>query len=125
MDDYVKSIQDGLKESRRFFSNRSKQDRELWVLREFLSYLPIDVIDSDIAVSTGEPNDVLYGPYGFQVKEVLSEGRRRGKEYLDKLEAISEATKPEDLLEFYSRRFQARSATSIAASQIFSGVAQL
>lgn len=102
MDDYVKSIQEGLKESKRFFSNASKQYRELWVLREFLSYLPIKIVNSDRAPATQEPHDVVYGPYGFQVKEVLSEGRRRGKEYSDKLEVIQEDTEPKDLLETYS-----------------------
>jgi len=102
MDEYVESIQSGLKESRCFFSNPSKQERELWVLREFLTYLPIEVVDSEITPSNQEPHDVFYGQHGFQVKEVLSKGRRRGKEYKDKLQAISEDTKPEDLLEPYT-----------------------
>ena len=72
MGDYAESIQDGLKESKKFFSNPNKPETELWVLREFLSYLPIEVVESDIAPSTQESHDVFYGPYGFQVKEVLS-----------------------------------------------------
>lgn len=43
MDEYVESIRNGLKESKYFFSNPNKQNRELWVLREFLTYLPIIV----------------------------------------------------------------------------------
>lgn len=102
MDEYVKTIQDALKDSKKFFSNASKQERELWVVREFLSYLPIDVVDADVCPAPKEPNDVTYGQYGFQVKEVLSKGRRRGDEYSEKLYAITEETQPEDLLEPYS-----------------------
>lgn len=102
MDEYVKAIQNALKDSKKFFSNASKQERELWVLREFLSYLPIDIVDSDICPAPREPNDVTYGLYGFQVKEVLSKGRRRGDEYSEKLGEITDKTQPEDLLEPYS-----------------------
>lgn len=102
MDDYVKTIKNALKDSKKFFSNASKRERELWVLREFLSYLPIDIVDTDIGPASEEPNDVTYGQYGFQVKEVLSEGRKRCDEYSEKLDAITEETQPEDLLEPYS-----------------------
>ena len=102
MDDYVESVKKGLKESRQYFGNAKKQERELWVLREFLSYLPITINDAGITASTQEPNDVFYEQHGFQVKEVLSEGRLRGKEYADKLNAISEETKPDELLEPYT-----------------------
>lgn len=102
MDKYVESVKNGLEESKRFFGNPNKQERELWVLREFLSYLPVEVVEAAIAPSKSEPNDVCYGEFGFQIKEVLTEGRRRGKEYSDKLAAISEETEPEDLLESYA-----------------------
>lgn len=102
MDDYVKSVKEGLEESRKFFGNKNKPTRELWVLREFLSYLPIEFDESKLSESDQEPNDVFYLGYGFQIKEVLSPGRKRGKEYKDKLGSITENTKPEDLLEQYS-----------------------
>lgn len=102
MDEYVESVKEGLEESKRFFSNPNKQNREVWVLREFLSYLPMEVSNEDISPSNVEPDDVFYGKFGFQIKEVLSEGRRRGKEYSDKLAAIKDETKPEDLLEQYT-----------------------
>lgn len=101
MDDYVKSVKKGLEESKKYFGNANKQERELWVLREFLSYVSCEIDDSKIASSSQEPNDVTYGEYGFQVKEVLSEDRKRGKEYTDKLNAITEDTEPGDLAEPY------------------------
>ena len=102
MDDYVESVKKGLKESRHYFGNAKKQERELWVLREFLSYLPIAINDAGITASAQEPHDVFYEQHGFQVKEVLSEGRLRGKEYADKVNAISEETKPDELFEPYT-----------------------
>lgn len=102
MDEYVESVKEGLVESKRFFSNPYKQHREIWVLREFLSYLPIEISTGDISPSETEPHDVFYREFGFQIKEVLSEGRRRGKEYSDKLASITNDTKPEDLLEQYT-----------------------
>lgn len=102
MDDYIKSVKEGLEESRKFFGNKSKQLRELWALREFLSYLPIEFEESDLSESDHEPNDAFYLSHGFQIKEVLSPGRKRGKEYNDKIASITETTKPEDLLEPYS-----------------------
>ena len=102
MDDYIKSVKEGLEESRKLFGNKSKQLRELWALREFLSYLPIEFEESGLSESDQEPNDAFYLSHGFQIKEVLSPGCRRGKEYKDKLASITETTNPEDLIEPYS-----------------------
>lgn len=101
MDDYVASMKRALIESVNFFGNKNKQERELLVLQDFLSYLPIPIICTDVVPATEEPFDVSYGPYRFQVKEVLSEGRRRGDEYAQALSSITEESKPEDLLEPY------------------------
>jgi hypothetical protein len=102
MDKYVKSIKKDLKESVSFFGNKNKQDREIWVLKEFLKYLPIEAQDSDFKGSDVEPNDAFYKHTGFQIKELQTEERKRGKEYKDKLNAINDETKPKDLLENYS-----------------------
>jgi len=102
MDEYVKSIKDGLSESVTFFGNSKKPDREIWVLKEFLEYLPVTVQDSDVQLSEAEPNDAFYKDIGFQIKEIQTEGRKRGKEYKDNLSSITDETKPQDLLEHYS-----------------------
>lgn len=102
MDEYVKSVKEGLEASVSFFGNKNKQRREVWVLKEFLKYLPVETHDSDIKGSDAEPNDVFYKDVGFQVKEIQNEGRKRGKEYKDKLNSINEETGTEDLLECYS-----------------------
>lgn len=102
MDEYLKSAKEGLEESKDFFSNKNKIERELWVLREFLSYLPIDFDESELSSSKQEPNDVSYFNFGFQIKEIQSLNRKRGQEYKDKLNSITESTKLENLFEQYS-----------------------
>jgi len=102
MDEYVEAVKDNLEESISFFGNKNKQGRELLVLREFLSHFLDEVNESDVVASEQEPNDAFYKNHGFQIKEVLSEGRKRGKEYKDKLNFITNKTKPEDLNEPYS-----------------------
>ena len=99
MDEYVELAQNGLEESIKYFGNKNKQERELWVIREFLSYLPLDITETDVVASNQEPNDVFYGSHGFQIKEVLSEGRKRSKEYKDSLHSIDDNTVPSDLVE--------------------------
>lgn len=102
MDKYVKSLKDGLSETITFFGNKKKPDREIWVLKEFLEYLPVTVQDIDVTASKAEPNDAFYKDIGFQIKEIQTEGRKRGKEYKEKLNSITDKTKPEDFLESYS-----------------------
>ncbi|WP_340121437.1 DUF1780 domain-containing protein [Methylobacter svalbardensis] len=102
MDEYVKSVKEGLKESVSFFGNKNKQNREVWVLKEFLKYLPVDVQGTDVKESDAEPNDAFYKDIGFQIKEIQTEGRKRDKEYKDKFKSINEETKPKELLEHYS-----------------------
>lgn len=105
MDKYVEATNEALIESKRFFGNSNKQNRELWVLREFLSYLPLKVSDEDICLAKTEPHDVMYREFGFQIKEVLSEGRKRGKENAAKLAAITSDTKPEDVVWHYTPNY--------------------
>lgn len=101
MDNYVKSIKDGLAESIDFFRNYRKGERERWVASEFLRYLVEDLDERDVIESTQEPIDVIYNDIEFQIKEIQSEGSTRGKEYNDKFRSITEETEPHDLLEEY------------------------
>ncbi len=101
MDEYVKSVKEWHKNSISFFSNKNKTERERWVLKEFLGYLPIEFDYSDIKAADSEPNDVRFKTMGFQVKEVMTEGVKRGDENKRKFESISDATEPKQLLEKY------------------------
>lgn len=102
MDKHVVSIREGLEESIDFFGNNRKNDRELWVLNEFLSYLIAGFDGTGMALSDSEPNDVIYGDLGFQVKEVQSVGRERTREYQESLSVITDETEPKDLLVPYT-----------------------
>lgn len=101
MDKYVKSVKDGLEESLDFFGNNRKEERELCVMNMFLSYFIPDFDGTGMAPAESEPNDVTYEGVGFQIKEILSEGRRRTLEFRESLSNITDATEPEDLLEPY------------------------
>lgn len=88
-------------ESISYFSNINKAEREKWVLKKFLTYM-VDVFDeSEIKTSNQEPADVIYKDIGFQVKEILSENRKRTKEYKESSNEISDTTKLEDLCKSY------------------------
>ena len=102
IDKYVKSIKNSLKEAIDFFRNHRKAEREIWVANEFLRYLVEDFDEKDVLESTQEPIDVTYCEIGFQVKEIQSEGSKRGKEYNDKFRAITSKTEASHLLEDYS-----------------------
>jgi hypothetical protein len=102
MDKYGEFLINDLEESIKFFGNKNKQERELWVLREFLSYLPINVNETKMIISDQEPIDAFYGDHGFQIKEVLSIGRKRSKELKDKLNSITDQVEPSELLEPYT-----------------------
>lgn len=102
MNMYIKSIIEGLTESVTFFGNKKKQEREKWVLNEFLKYLRVPVQEIDIKGTNDEPIDVFFKDMGFQIKEIQTEGRRRDRDYKERLKSITDKTVPEDLLEDYN-----------------------
>jgi hypothetical protein len=100
--EFIEERVDAVKEAIHFFSNNCKSDREVWVVRHFLSQLCIEFSKGDIRASSDEPVDVVYCDARFQVKEVYDEGRKRGNEYRESLRKAKIATSASDLLEHYS-----------------------
>jgi len=100
--DFIKERVDATKEAIHFFSNNCKSDREVWVVRHFLSQLCIEFSNEDIHASPDEPVDVVYFDAKFQVKEIYDKGRKRGDEYKESLRKAETATSDSDLLEHYS-----------------------
>jgi len=98
---FVKKHVDAIKESIHFFSNDCKSDREIWVVRHFLSQLCIEFSNEEIYVSSDEPIDVVYSDARFQVKEIVDKGRKRHDEYRESLQKAEAATSASDLLEPY------------------------
>lgn len=76
-----------LRNSLNYFGNANKFDREKWVVNSLLSSLKIAVNDSDL-VKADEPADVAYFDAMFQIKEILDQGRKRTKEFKDKLSSL-------------------------------------
>ena len=100
--DFIKGRVDAIKEAIHFISNDCKSDREVWIVRHFLSQLCIDFSNEEIHASSDEPFDVVYCDAKFQVKEIYDKGRKRGDEYKESLRKAETATSASDLLEHYS-----------------------
>lgn len=102
MTDYLDRSKKGLEDSIQFFGNKCKPQRELLVLEKFLGYIPQSGVVLRTAEDGEEPNDVFYNGYGFQIKEIQTEGRERQKEYKEKLRSISSDTTKKELLDSYT-----------------------
>jgi hypothetical protein len=90
-----------LKESLAFFSNTEKLSREKWVVRRLLQALRVNFKEEEMT-EAAEPVDVAFRDIGFQVKEILDEGRRRTDEFKKKLETTTSAQDYSELLEHYT-----------------------
>lgn len=100
--DLINSHVEGLKETLEFFSPEKKVERELWIGRKFLSYLGFGDVLDEIQPSDDEPPDLIFREAKFELKEIMDEGRLRGKEYKEALATAKQATSYSDLLEEYS-----------------------
>lgn len=99
--DFIKERVDAIKEALHFFSNDCKPDREVWVVRHFLSQLGIEFSNEEIGASSDEPVDVVYSDARFQVKEIMDKNRKRADEYREALRKAETATSASDLIEYY------------------------
>ena len=96
----VERIQ-ALKESLAFFSNPEKLNREKWVVRRLLQALRVCFKKEEMTAAQ-EPVDVAFRDAGFQVKELLDEGRRRTDEFKKRIEAAESAKDYSELSEHYT-----------------------
>lgn len=87
--------------TRTFFSNKMKPERERSVCRAFLRAIGVSFIDSELVAPTTEPADVAFRDARFQVREFLRQ-RKRGDEWKDKKKRYAEAQSLADLGEPYS-----------------------
>lgn len=98
----LEDIRQNLRAARAFYSNENKYKREIWVASRFLTIAKIPFSDSEIVPNKSEPPDVLFGDARFEIKELLDEGRRRHKEYTEKLAKAEAATQLQELMEQYN-----------------------
>jgi hypothetical protein len=84
-------------EYRNFYSNASKNERERWVVREFLSHLLVTFNDQEIV---SEPQhsevDVIFRTARFQVKEIPDPNFKRGDEIRATYEQVKKAKTLQD-----------------------------
>ena len=95
----------GLEESLAFFRRESKAEREKWVARRLIAALGVTFDEGEIKRGQEEPADVLFRDAHFQVKEMLDEGRKRTKEFIEKLERAKSAQSFGELLEHYEPQY--------------------
>ncbi|MDR7119497.1 DUF1780 domain-containing protein [Rheinheimera soli] len=95
----LKHLQKSAWEDVEYFSNRKKEERERWVVSEFLSVLGLEYHDAELqSLEQDNKADVRFRNALFQVKELPDPNLRRGKMYKDVYKSIKEATSLQDVL---------------------------
>ena len=103
-DEYLEAQRKARAESVEFFRSSRKPERERWVVREFLTNLGLEFSDNKIVSLAEDPPDAQFRGANFEIKEILSEGRRRHQEYKEGLQKAVDATTPSDLVETFTPR---------------------
>lgn len=81
-----------------YFSNVKKEDRERWVVSEFLSVLGVKYQEEELqSLEQKDKVDVRFRSALFQVKELPDPELRRGKMYKDIYNSIKAATSHEEV----------------------------
>ena len=87
-----------LENSVEYFTNSKKQERELWVAREFLRRYVPEVELAEIRPVKADPPDVRFRDINFEIKEILDEGYRRHAQYKRELQVARSAMKYADFV---------------------------
>ncbi|WP_161633315.1 DUF1780 domain-containing protein [Paraburkholderia dilworthii] len=103
-EEYLKSVRQALAESVEFFRAEKKTERELWVVCQYLTNLDLCFSETELKSSCQDPPDVLFRDAQFEIKEILSKGRRRHQEYQERLRKATKSTSPSDLVEHFTPR---------------------
>jgi len=83
----------------RFLSEPNKQERERWIVREFLEKLSISASENDlVSLDQDNPVDVIFRDASFQVKEITEAGCRRHSEAKEDLQRAKNATQLSHLI---------------------------
>lgn len=103
-EEYMEAQRKARAESVEYFRSANKSERERWVVREFLMNLGLTLTEAEIQTPSQDPPDVLFRDANFEIKEILSDGRRRHQEYKEGLQKAHKATSPSELVEMYTPR---------------------
>lgn len=99
---HLEKLRKHAQETRKFFSNKEKPERERAVCRAFLRAIGVTFKECELIAPTEEPADVAFRTAKFQIREMLKPGRKRGDEWKQKEMKYSEANSIDDTLEPYS-----------------------
>ena len=110
---YIEELVAHSEETLALLSNQEKTKRERTVGAAFLRCLGIAFSPDDIQSPQNDPPDITFQDASFEVRELLDEGRKRGDEYSERHEALTQATSIEDTLLPYT------SPTPISYNKIF------
>ena len=95
--DKLEARREPVAKSVEFFDAKNKTDREKWVACEYLENLGETFNEDELVFSAEEPPDVLFRGANFEIKEILSEDRRRHQEYKKALQNTCVATAASEL----------------------------
>jgi hypothetical protein len=79
-DEMLEAMRRDWAEERRFYSNDGKEERERWVVGEFLTHLKVPFAVEEItSLPQDNPVDVEFRSARFQVKEIMNPERRQAE----------------------------------------------
>ena len=96
--EYIKNLIAYSEETISLLSNQEKTTRERMVGAAFLRCLGVDFLPNDIGAPQDDPPDIIFRNAHFEVRELLDKGRRRGDEYRERHETLTNAKSVEDTL---------------------------
>ena len=86
-------------EDLRFFSNRSKQEQERWIVGSMLRCMQIVFTETELlSMPQASKTDVQFRSANFQVKEIVTPGMRRSGDVKDTYNRLRAAKNYSDLL---------------------------
>jgi Putative endonuclease, protein of unknown function (DUF1780) len=84
---------------RYFFSSKGKEERERWVVSEFLKLLPLDFSEVELqSDQQSSKTDVVFREGNFQVKEIVNPGMKRNDEISSRCKELKAAKSLQDIV---------------------------
>jgi hypothetical protein len=96
--DHLDALRAHAADTRRYFTDALKPERERDVCRAFLRCVGIPFVEREIVAPAIEPVDVSFREARFQVREMIEAGRRRGDEWKEKQHRWNRARSLDDAL---------------------------
>lgn len=100
--DLLEKYRLNLKESIDYFSNKNKNEREKWVLREFLLNFDLKFQENEFKFVDDDPPDIIFRDFVLEIKEIVDSNRERHKEYKAEYEKALKACSIKELFTQFS-----------------------